>query len=132
MTIKVCGGYGALMFKLFLERITLNQRIKIMPGQTRKFDRTTGICNHGLPCCPHNVTGIFMQGSTDCDCNGLASQRVYDMTMHDCPHCPNGMVTSGSTGKKVNGLGAARLGDPVTEFYGTGIITSGSGDTDVG
>jgi len=103
-----------------------------MAGQTRKFDTTIGTCNHGLPCCPHTVNGIFLEGSNDSNCNGRASQRVFDMTVHDCPHCPNGMVISGSTSKLVNGKGGARLGDPVTEFYGTGVITSGSGDTDVG
>jgi len=103
-----------------------------MPGQTKKLDTTFGVCDHGLPCCPHTITGIFLGGSPDCQCNRMEMQRLFDTTLHSCPHCPVGMVISGSSGKKVNGQGAARQGDPVTEIFGTGIITSGSSDTEVG
>jgi len=103
-----------------------------MPGQARKFDTTLGVCNHGLPCCPHTISGIIMDTSTDCDCNGQGMARQDDMTMHTCPHCPNGYIMSSSGSKKVNNKGGAREGDTVNETHGTGIITSGSKDTMVG
>ena len=103
-----------------------------MPAQARFTDSHVGVCNHGLRCCPHNVTGTIVGGSSDTFINGLAVARLLDPVAHDCPHCGIGYVSSASSTVLINGLGAAREGDTVTYPGGGGVITSGSPNVNTG
>ena len=87
-----------------------------------------GICNHGLDCCPHSVTGTIVQGSPDVFNNGKNVARNGDHVVHNCPHCGTGYIVSSST-VKVNGISIAHLGDTVIYPGGSGTIVSSSHDT---
>jgi uncharacterized Zn-binding protein involved in type VI secretion len=96
-----------------------------MAGVARLNDMHSGICNHGLPCCPHGVTGIISSASGNVNANGRGVARLNDSVTHNCPHCGTGYVSS--AGKvKANGMGVARLGDSVTYPGGGGTIITAS------
>ena len=99
-----------------------------MPQTARIKDEHRGICNHGAPCCPHEVAGTIIAGSLDVYVNGLRAARLNDEVEHDCPHCGTGFISSGSQTVLVNGLPIARLGDSVTYPGGGGTITTASGN----
>lgn len=99
-------------------------------GQNRQTDITIGICNHGLPCCPHLCTGFRITGSPDTYVNNLqASRAPRDIAVHTCPHCGINMCICGSPDTHINDLLAHRLYDCETEFCGFGISVTGSPDT---
>ena len=103
-----------------------------MAGAARLGDQHSGICGHGLPCCPHNVTGVIASASPDVKANGKGVARLNDDVTHDCPHCGTGYISSASGTAKANGIGAARLGDSVTYPGGGGTIISASGNVSAG
>jgi uncharacterized Zn-binding protein involved in type VI secretion len=103
-----------------------------MPKAARVTDTHAGICDHGLPCCPHSVTGTITQGSPDTFINGKPAARLNDTVVHNCPHCGTGYISSASGTVNINGRGAARQGDEVTYPGGSGVITSGSGNVNHG
>ena len=98
-----------------------------MPNVARKTDEHRGICNHGAPCCPHNVVGIVSEGSPMVFVNSLPVARLGDGVVHDCPHCGTGHITSASATVFANGIKIARIGDEVTYPGGKGEITEASG-----
>ncbi|MDR0474572.1 MAG: PAAR domain-containing protein [Treponema sp.] len=99
-----------------------------MPGVARLNDQHSGICDHGAPCCPHNVSGPIVSGSGNTFANGRPAARLGDSVTHNCPHCGTGYISSASGTVIVNGKGVARLGDAVTYPGGSGNIVSASGN----
>ncbi len=101
-----------------------------MPNQaTRYGDTTIGIGSHGLPCCPHLITGTRISGSPDVDVNGRKASRAYiDIAVHSCPHCAINLCIQGSPTVAVDGKPLHRQHDLVTEFCGIGYTDSGSPD----
>jgi uncharacterized Zn-binding protein involved in type VI secretion len=103
-----------------------------MPAVARVGDQHSGVCSHGLPCCPHGVSGPIVQGSPDVFANGKAVARLGDSITHSCPHCGTGNVSSASGTVKANSKGVARVGDSVTYPGGGGTIVQGSSDVFAG
>jgi uncharacterized Zn-binding protein involved in type VI secretion len=103
-----------------------------LAGVARLGDTHTGICNHGLKCCPHAVTGQISSASGNVNANGKGVARLGDSVVHNCPHCGTGNISSASGKVKVNGIGVARLGDSVTYPGGSGTIVSASGNVFAG
>lgn len=101
-----------------------------MPGQSKLFDITVGVCSHSLPCCSHGCVGVRVTGSGDTNVNGLAASRApMDLAVHSCPHCGVNMTLCGSSNININNLSAHRLGDCEVEFCGLGVTVTGSSDT---
>jgi len=103
-----------------------------MAQVARLGDKHSGICDHGLPCCPHNVIGEISSASKDVISNGQREARLNDKVTHDCPHCGTGYISSASSSVFNNGIGVARLGDSVTYPGGGGTIITASGDVFAG
>ncbi len=100
-----------------------------MSGVSRLWDITIGTGSHGLPCCPHLITGYRITGSADVEVNGRAASRAgVDIAVHNCPHCAVNVCVGGSADVTINGQGAHRLSDGVTEFCGWGYTASASPD----
>jgi len=99
-----------------------------MAGVARLGDMHSGICSHGAPCCPHNVTGPIVSASNNVKANGRGVARLGDAVTHNCPHCGIGNISSASGLVSANDIGVARLGDSVTYPGGGGTIISASGD----
>lgn len=100
-----------------------------MPRATRDQDTTIGIGSHGLPCCPHVITGVRITGSLNVNINGRRASRAFvDIAAHTCPHCAINLCIQGSPDVSINGQPAHREGDLVTEFCGIGHTNSGSPD----
>jgi uncharacterized Zn-binding protein involved in type VI secretion len=97
-----------------------------MPRKARLGDQHSGICDHGLPCCPHGVSGVIVQGSPNINSNRKPVARLNDAVTHNCPHCGTGNISSASGTVKANGIGVARIGDSVTYPGGGGKIISAS------
>jgi uncharacterized Zn-binding protein involved in type VI secretion len=103
-----------------------------MAESARLGDKHEGVCNHGLPCCPHNVTGEISSASPNVKANGIPIARLNDSVVHNCPHCGTGHVSSASGTVKANGITVARVGDSVTYPGGGGKIVSNSPDVKAG
>ncbi len=101
-------------------------------GVARKGDIHEGTCDHGLPCCPHAVSGVIIEGSEDVLTNNKNTARLHDKVTHNCPHCGTGFISSGSSSVLANGMPVARVGDKVSYPGGSGIITTGSDDVKAG
>jgi uncharacterized Zn-binding protein involved in type VI secretion len=99
-----------------------------MPRIARLGDSHSGICDHGLPCCPHNVSGVISAASGTVFSNSKGVARLGDSVTHNCPHCGTGNVSSASSDVKADDIGVARLGDSVTYPGGGGTIDSASDD----
>lgn len=82
-----------------------------MSAVTRVGDSTTGICDLGLPDCPHSRSGTNSIGSSNVFINGKPAHRQGDIGSTNCPH--NGIFTSvtGSSSVFVNGKPLTRIGD---------------------
>jgi len=98
----------------------------------RVTDVHKGVCNHGQICCPHNVAGKIVSGSSDIFTNGLSQARDGDTVTHDCPHCGTGIIVASSASVMVNGRLIARIGDSVVYPGGEGKIISASEDVNAG
>ena len=90
-----------------------------MPATTRVGDGTTGVCDIGLPCCPHGRAGTNGQGSPNVFINGRAAHRLTDTGPCNCPHGGTFASVSASSTVFVNGLRVTRLGD-VTQCQNCG------------
>jgi uncharacterized Zn-binding protein involved in type VI secretion len=103
-----------------------------MARGTRTGDLTLGMGSHGLPCCPHVLTGVRLSGASSVNINGRGASRAgVDIASHSCPHCAINLCLQGSGNVLVNGVGLHRVGDLVTEFCGTGQSVTGSPDVEV-
>lgn len=92
----------------------------------RLGDKHEGICDHGSICCPHNVTGTIIEGSSSIFVNGKPIARKGDKVIHDCPHCGTGYINVGSSTVHSNVKPTARIGDEVIYPGGKGVIIEGS------
>jgi uncharacterized Zn-binding protein involved in type VI secretion len=82
-----------------------------MPAAARAGDSTTGICDIGLPCCPHGRSGTNAAGSPDVFINGQPAHRLGDTGPTNCPHGGTFESVQGSATVFVNGLPLTRIGD---------------------
>ena len=82
-----------------------------MPAVTRVGDSTAGVCNVGLPCCPHGRSGTNSVGSPNVFVNGQPLHRLTDTGPCNCPHGGTFASNSGSSSVFVNGKPATRIGD---------------------
>ncbi len=82
-----------------------------MPSATRQWDGTTGICNIGLSCCPHERNGTNAAVSGNVFINGLGAHRKNDTGPTNCPHGGTFQSTGASATVFVNGRGLTRVGD---------------------
>ncbi len=82
-----------------------------MPQATRTGDSTTGICNKGESCCPHNRSGTNTSESTNVFINGKGAHRLNDTGTTNCPHGGSYKSTSSSGTVFANGRGITRVGD---------------------
>ena len=103
-----------------------------MRQQAKRYDTTIGVCDHGYYCCPHICTGTIIFTSNNHDTNNQGTARLGDIGVHSCPHCGINQIISCSQTVITNNLGNARILDEVTEFCGSGIIVTGSGNVDSG
>lgn len=81
-----------------------------MSAVTRVGDSTTGICDLGLPDCPHSRSGTNSIGSPNVFINGKPAHRQGDIGSTNCSH--GGTFTSviGSSSVFVNGKPLTRIG----------------------
>jgi len=93
----------------------------------RVDDTFSGQCDHDEECCPHDVEGVFIEGSPNVRANERAVVRVGDAVSGNCPHCGGaGYAVEGSSIVKANGIPVVRVGDAVSLGGGGGVATSGS------
>lgn len=105
-----------------------------MPAVTRISDSTTGVCDLGLPDCPHSRSGTNSVGSPNVYVNGLALHRLTDTGPTNCPHGGTFKSVSGSSTVFCNGLPVTRISDTtVCEVCGqSGSHVSGSPNVNAG
>ncbi len=82
-----------------------------MPGVTRVTDRTVGICDLGLNCCPHSRNGTNDTGSNNVYVNDQKVHRLTDTGPTNCPHSGTFESIEGSPDVFVNDLNLTRLND---------------------
>lgn len=82
-----------------------------MPAVTRLGDTTTGICNIGQGCCPHDRTGTNGSTSPNVYVNGKGLHRLADTGPTNCPHSGTFESVSGSATVFCNGKPVTRIGD---------------------
>lgn len=82
-----------------------------MAAVTRIGDGTSGVCNIGLPCCPHGRSGSNGAGSPNVFVNGIALHRLSDTGSTNCPHGGMFATTAGSSVVYCNGKPVTRVGD---------------------
>lgn len=85
-----------------------------MPAVTKVGDGTTGVCNLGLPCCPHSRAGTNAVGSGNVFVNGAPLHRLGDTGPTNCPHSGTFASTAGSGTVFCNGMPVTRIGDTTT------------------
>lgn len=82
-----------------------------MPQATRLGDSTSGVCNIGLPCCPHGRSGTNSVVSPNVLINGLGAHRKGDTGPCNCPHGGTFASVGASATVFINNRGATRIGD---------------------
>lgn len=97
-----------------------------MPEVCTINDRITGVCNHGEECCPHAVSGYFIEGSETVLAGGRGVVRDGDRCWTTCPHCHTGYAVGRSAKLFADGRPVHRQGDPVKLPGGTGVSVSAS------
>jgi len=97
-----------------------------MPGLSKELSISVGTCTHGLPCCPHTITGVLFKGSSDSKVEGSGAGRFMDLVSHSCPHCGIGFCSGASSVSKINGMGAHLVGQTVTLPGGSATTVTGS------
>lgn len=105
-----------------------------MPAVTRIGDATTGICDLGLPDCPHSRSGTNSSGSQNVFVNKIPVHRLTDDGATNCPHGGVFQSNSGSATVFVNNLPVTRIGDStICQVCGkSGNHSSGSQNVFVG
>lgn len=96
-----------------------------MPG-CKVGDMTIGICNHGLPCCPHITIGWHIIGSNSTKIENMDAVRILDQSVTTCPHCGMGIAIEGASNTMIDNLPAHRFLDQVLQGAGTAISITGS------
>lgn len=105
-----------------------------MPSAVRNGDETTGVCDKGLPCCPHGRTGAVSVVSGNVSVNGRGLHRLHDTGPTNCPHSGTFESVVGSSTVFCNGRPVIRIGDAtVCQSCGkSGRHTTGSGNVFIG
>ena len=103
-----------------------------MPGVCRAYDMAAGTGSHGSDCCPHAITGHYIQGAVTVRTNGRPTQRVFDILAITCPHGHMGMSIRGSATVNAEGKGVTRQGDTVSWFCGVGVNVTSSANVKAG
>ena len=103
-----------------------------MPKQARVGDKSEGWTTHNLPCCPHFVTGVFINGANDHKTNNLDTVVVGSEQTTDCPHCSTGIAITGSSSYSIDNKASHRIGDLVETPCGILTTVTGSSDQDIG
>ena len=105
-----------------------------MPAATRAGDGETGICDLGLPCCPHTRGGTNSEVSGNVFINGAGAHRLGDTGPCNCPHGGTFASTAASSTVFINGKGATRIDDQTTcQACGkTGAHVTGSPNVFIG
>lgn len=105
-----------------------------MPGAVRDGDQTVGICDLGLPDCPHSRTGTVNVVSGNVFVNGRGLHRLNDTGPTNCPHGGTFESIAGSSTVFCNGKPVIRIGDTtVCQNCGqSGTHSTGSGNVIVG
>ena len=103
-----------------------------MSANTRVGDISAGICSVGAPCCPHSWISVHVTGSPDTYTNNSQQVREGDIGASTCPHCPVSFAVSGSSTVLTNGIPTHRVGDIHIVPCGTGVVVTGSEDTNSG
>lgn len=105
-----------------------------MPAAARYGDSTVGVCDLGLPCCPHGRNGTNGTVSPDVFINGLGAHRQGDTGSTNCPHGGTFKSVGASSTVFINGRGATRIGDAtVCQTCGqSGSHASGSPNVFIG
>lgn len=111
-----------------------------MPSAARLGDSIEGTTSgehagHSPPHEPLPITGeISGNCSADVFINGrpAASQGSTTTENDECCGVAQGSIGAGSSTVFINGRPAARVGDPVITHDGSGSITSGSADVNIG
>lgn len=92
----------------------------------REGDIIEGICDHDDICCPHFVTGRFVEASGNTYAQGKGIIREGDMCRTTCPHCGIGWAHGHSDTCYVNGRPVHRMGDSVRLGGGWGQTVEAS------
>ena len=111
-----------------------------MPGAVRLNDSVSGITagehsGHVPPHSPEPFSGEISAGcSGDVFINGRPAATVGSVTTErdGCCGSSQGSVAAGSSMVFINGKPAARNGDALSPHSGSGNISSGSGDVNIG
>uniref|UniRef100_A0AAU8B546 Baseplate wedge protein n=1 Tax=Dulem virus 34 TaxID=3145752 RepID=A0AAU8B546_9CAUD len=111
-----------------------------MPEAARLTDAVAGTTagehsGHVPPCAPEPFAGeISAACSADVRINGLGAATVGSVTTErdGCCGSSAGAVAAGSGTVRINGKPAARLGDALAPHSGSGTITGGSSDVQIG
>ncbi|WP_295163442.1 PAAR domain-containing protein [Selenomonas sp. F0473] len=105
-----------------------------MPEAVRYGDGTTGTCDLGLPCCPHERSGTVNVVSGNVFVNGRGLHRLSDTGPTNCPHGGTFESTKGSGTVFCNGKPVVRIGDATRckSCGQSGSHTTGSGNVFVG
>lgn len=85
-----------------------------MPSVTKVGDGTVGVCDLGLPDCPHSRAGTNSVGSPNVYVNGQPLHRLSDTGPTNCPHGGTFSSTAGSSTVYCNGHPVTRIGDTTT------------------
>ena len=111
-----------------------------MAGAARLTDALAGEtagehCGHLTPHDPGPITGTISGGCSDTVyVDGLAAATVGSITTEIDACCGGsaGSVAKGSASVYINGKAAARTGDALAAHNGTGSISGGSTDVQIG
>lgn len=105
-----------------------------MPAAARLTDKSNCPSDgHGNLCCPHNVTGPAIDGSSNVNINGLKALRLGDPGTHSgCCGSNTWECSQGSSTVFINGKPAVRLGDQTTHCGGIGKIITASDNVNIG
>ena len=82
-----------------------------MPKVTIVGNNETGVCNLGLPDCPHSRTGTNSSGSPTVFVNNKPVHRQGDSGSCNCPHGGVYTSTNGSSSVFVENKPITRIGD---------------------
>ena len=102
-----------------------------MPAVTRKGDSETGVCDLGLPDCPHTRGGTNNSTSPNVFVNNLGAHRLGDIwDRHRRKRAHKGVLVAGSSTVYVNNKQLGRISDPINcgSFVATGSPNVFAGD----
>ena len=105
-----------------------------MGAAVRVGDSTSGMCDVGSKCCPHERGGQCGEGSPNVFINGASAFRCGDTGQCNCAHGGNFQAIGGSSTVFINGAAAIRQGEETQcqNCGQSGEIEGGSSDVFIG